>query len=125
MVFIAYISSPFVNSIHLKVPHYARFSREILLRYSKSLPKNAEIDITTLNFIGKPRRTLIKVPDLFPAKERFGLVTFVRDTKEINRGRPWWKTRAVRQFGIYEDIGKTREGWSWENIAKTVKKSSR
>ena len=58
---IAYISSPFVTYIHLRLPIFARQSHEMLLRYSKTLPKTAELDITTMNFIGKPRVTRVKM----------------------------------------------------------------
>src|SRR6266487_1975598 len=101
MVTVAYIAGPFVNYIHLRVPAFARNSREMLIRYSKSLPKDAELDITTMNFIGKPRVTRVKVSDLRPVNQRFGLSNYARDAKEANAKRPWWMGRAVSQFGVH------------------------
>jgi len=122
MVTVAYITGPFVNYIHLRVPAFARNSREILMRYSKALPKGAELDITTMNFIGKPRVTRVKVADLHPAHQRFGLANYVRDAKEANAKRPWWMGKAVCQFGAHSGRTKIMGGEVWENIRRTIDK---
>ena len=108
--------------IHLRLPAFARFSREMAERYSRNLPKDAKIEITTMNFIGKPRVTLVKVADLQPIKERFGMVNYVRDTTEINSKRPWWAGRAVRRFGVHGGVRIPQGSVLWENIAKTIAK---
>lgn len=124
MLFVAYISSPFVANIHLRLPAFARHSRDLLTRYSQTLPKDAQLEITTMNFIGKPRVSLVKVAELRPVKERFGLVNYARDTKEMNSKRPWWMTRAVRQFGVHGGT-RIKEGTGiWDNIARTIEKRS-
>ncbi|KAA8577072.1 hypothetical protein EYC84_007080 [Monilinia fructicola] len=84
MIFVAYITSPFVNYIHLRLPNFARNSRELLMRYSKNPPKDAQIDITTMNFVGKPRVTRFDVSELKAVKQRFGVGNFSRDTKKID-----------------------------------------
>jgi len=124
MVFVAYTTAPFVNYIHLRLPSFARHSREILMRYSRNLPKDAQLDITTMNFIGKPRVTRVKMAELFPVNERFGLATYARDTKYVNAERPWWMGKAVRQFGITGGAGRIREGGVWENVAASIQKSA-
>ncbi|RQM08827.1 hypothetical protein DH86_00002964 [Scytalidium sp. 3C] len=122
MLFVAYTSSPFVTYIHLRLPQFARYSRDMLMRYSKNLPKDAGIDITTMNFIGKPRMNKMKVGELYPVKERFGLVNYARDTTEVNTKRPWWLGKAVRAFSINSNPGRIREKGVWENIAKSINK---
>jgi hypothetical protein len=122
MVTVAYITGPFVNYIHLRVPAFARNSREMLMRYSKSLPKDAELDITTMNFIGKPRATRVKVADLRPADQRFGLANYARDAEEANAQRPWWMGKAVSQFGVHSGRTKIMGGKVWENIRRTIEK---
>ncbi|KAH7327179.1 hypothetical protein BKA65DRAFT_554739 [Rhexocercosporidium sp. MPI-PUGE-AT-0058] len=122
---VAYISAPFVTYIHLRLPIFARQSQEMLLRYSKSLPKNAELDITTMNFIGKPRVTRVKAGDLRAVKERFGFANYCRDTKVLNSKRPWWMGKAVRQFGVTNERSGVMGGEIWENVAKGIKKNQK
>jgi hypothetical protein len=123
MVSVAYISGPFVNYIHLRLPAFARGSREMLLRYSKKLPKDAEIDITTMNFIGKPRVTRMKVTDLYPVKERLGMANYARDTTKINAERPWWMGKAVRQFGVHGGRSKVMGGEIWRIVESVLQKN--
>jgi len=123
MVSVAYISGPFVNYIHLRLPAFARGSREMLLRYSKMLPKDAEIDITTMNFIGKPRVTRMKVADLYPVKQRLGMANYARDTTKINAERLWWMGKAVRQFGVHSGRSKVMGGEIWRNVESVLQKN--
>jgi hypothetical protein len=123
MVTVAYISGPFVNYIHLRLPAFARGSREMLLRYSKKPPKDAEIDITTMNFIGKPRITRMKATDLYPVKERLGMANYARDTTKINAGRRWWMGKVVRQFGVHSGRSKVMGGEIWRNVESVLQKN--
>jgi hypothetical protein len=123
MVTVAYISGPFVNYIHLRLPAFAQGSREMLLRYSKKLSRDAEIDITTMNFIGKPRVTRMKVTDLYPVKERLGMANYARDTTKINAERPWWMGKVVRQFGVHSGRSKVMGGEIWRNVESVLQKN--
>jgi hypothetical protein len=122
MVFVAYISGPFVTYIHLRLPAYARHSRQMLMRYTKSLPNNAVLDITTMNFIGKPRVTRLQVSDIYPVKERFGFANYARDTEAINSKLPWYQPKPVRQFNVHSNTNKIMSGAVWENIKKRISK---
>lgn len=120
-----YISGPFVNFVHLRLPMYARLSREMLMRYSKNLPKDAEIDITTMNFVGKPRVARMNATDLYAVKERSGLVNFARDTTAVNAKRRWWMGKAVRQFGVHPGRSRLAGEEAWRNIEAAIMKRSR
>ena len=123
MVFVAYTTGPFVTYIHLRVPAFARHSREMLMRYSKSLPKDAELDITTMNFIGKPRVTRVKVAELYPVQERFGFANYARATEEINSKRPWGMGKPVRQFGVHSGRSRIMGSEIWDYITKRMPKA--
>jgi len=123
LVSVAYLSAPFVTHAHLRLPRYARQSREILNRYTQNLSKDANLEITTMSFIGKPRLSVVKVGDLRPVKERFGIVNYVRDTKKINSDRPWYMYRAVRRFGLHGGVPLKGNPGVWENIVKAIKKN--
>ena len=122
MVFVGYTSAPFVTYIHLRLPLFARQSRDMLLRYTKNLPRDAELDITTMNFVGKPRVARVKVIELHQVKERFGQANYARDTKAINEKRPWWMGKAVGQFGVHSNTKRIMGGEVWNNIARAIAK---
>lgn len=122
MVFVGYTTASFVTYIHLRLPAFARYSRELLTRYSKALPKDATIDITTMNFVGRPRVTRMKVSDLHLTQGRLGIANYARETKELNSKRKWWMGRVVGQFGIRSGKGRTRAQGIWENIEKSIQK---
>lgn len=122
MAFVAYITGPFVTYIHLRLPAFARHSREMLHRYARSLPKDAELDFTGMNFIGKPRVTRVKFSELQAAKERFGMVNYARDTRELNTQRRRWVGKATRQFGVHGGTTRIMGGEIWDLIAKRIAK---
>lgn len=123
MLSVAYMTSPFVTYIHLRVPAFARNSRDMLIRYSKNLPKDAELDITTMNFIGKPRVARVKASELHPVRERFGLGNYARDTGKINEKRPFWMGKANRLFGVHSTRSKVKEEGVWENVKASIEKN--
>ncbi|TVY38474.1 hypothetical protein LOCC1_G006447 [Lachnellula occidentalis] len=126
MISVIYISSPFVNYIHLRLPAFVRNSPELLKRFTKTLPRDAQIDITTMNVFGKPRVARMKIQDLSAANERFGLVNYVRDTTTVNEKRQWWMGKAVRQFGVHGGKGSVVGGEAWKDIqAAIVKKGEK
>jgi hypothetical protein len=122
---VSYMSGPFVNFIHLRLPTYARASRDIMLRYSKALPRDAELDITTMNFLGKVRVSRMKVTELYAIRERFGLANYARDTQPINARRAWWKGKVVRQFGVHVGRSKILGGEVWKNVAVAISRNSK
>lgn len=125
MIFVGYVTRPFVNYVHLRLPPFARASREMVARYSQKLPKDAELDITMMNFIGKPRVSRMKVSEVYPTKERFGLANYARNTDEINSTRSWWMGKVPRQFGIHGSRSKIMGGEIWNNVSKSIAKNRR
>ncbi|KUJ18969.1 uncharacterized protein LY89DRAFT_683789 [Mollisia scopiformis] len=123
MLSVAYMTSPFVTYIHLRIPQFARNSRDMLMRYSKNLSKDAELDITTMNFIGKPRVARVKVAELYPCNKRFGLANYERDTEKANSKRPFWMGKAVGLFGVHNTKSNVKEGQVWENVKAAIEKN--
>ncbi|KAI0011944.1 hypothetical protein F4779DRAFT_144908 [Xylariaceae sp. FL0662B] len=121
VVFVAYITSPFVAFIHLRLPPFARQSEEMLRRYVKNLPRRTELDITTMSFIAKPRTSKIMLSELKPANRRFGLINLTRDTKAENARRKWYRFRAVGDLNVQLNQA-PRYSWAWDSIMNTIKK---
>ncbi|CAK7232971.1 hypothetical protein SCUCBS95973_008438 [Sporothrix curviconia] len=81
----SYTSSPFVVFIHLRLPAYARHpDRELLRRFVRNPPAGMQLDITTMNGVGRPRLATVTVSDLVPAHERMGIVNLI-DTQASAR----------------------------------------
>ena len=118
-----YALGPFVAHVHLRLPRITRQSRELLSRYMQNLPKDAELEITTMSFIGKPRISLVRIGDLKPVKERFGMVNYVRNTKKLNTARPWYMGKPVRAFGLHGGVPLKKFPGIWEQIVKAIKKN--
>jgi len=123
MIFVMHTTAPFVTYIHLRLPEFARQSRENLLRYSRHLPRNATVDITTLNMIGRPRVSRVGVGDLHPVGSRFSISNYARGAKNEEMKRPWWVARPIKQFAILGVRGRSREEGVWENVARSIKRS--
>lgn len=124
MIFVMYTTAPFVTYIHLRLPEFARQSRENLLRYSKNIPRNTTIDITTLNMIGRPRVSRISVGDIQHVASRYSITNYARSAKDEEMKRPWWAGRPIKQFAILAEHGRSREEGVWENVARSIKRSN-
>ncbi|GAP88763.1 putative paired amphipathic helix protein [Rosellinia necatrix] len=116
LVFVGYVTSPFVGIIFTRLPPFARQSSEALDRYLKFVPRQTELQITTISFIGAPRVSKVRIDELVPVKRRFGIVNMTRDTAAENASRAWYMYRAVGNFGAQIHSGKTGRPWAWHII---------
>ncbi|KAI0810392.1 hypothetical protein GGR55DRAFT_137582 [Xylaria sp. FL0064] len=119
LVFVAYITSPFVSFIHVRLPPFARQSAAMVQRYLANIPMDAELEITTMSFIAKPRTSVVKLSELVPVNKRFGIVNIARDTAAENAARKWYMFRAVGDFYVPKANGSSNDrGWNllWNKI---------
>ncbi|KAK0630157.1 hypothetical protein B0T17DRAFT_460455, partial [Bombardia bombarda] len=117
LCYVAYTTSPFVTSIHMHVPAFARVSADMLQRFARAVPPTTRLDVTTMSLIGKPRVSSMTVADLRPANRRLGMVNYERDTQAANKARSWWRFRAVGNFNIQTgNDKKVKAGWVWPEI---------
>jgi len=96
------------------------------MRYSKNLPPNAELDVTTMNLIGKPRVSRMKISELQPHKAmKFGgIANVARDTAEVNAKRPWWMGKAPRLFSI-PDVKSRIPGGEILDVTKRIARNEK
>ena len=133
LVFVAYTTAPFVTHIHIHLPSAARASRPALERFVAALPPSAQLTLTTMSLIAKPRYSSMRAGDLAPARRRFGVVNYVRDTAGENEGRRWYNLRAVGQFYVQDSAaagkGKLRhqkksrgivDTWIWDSVRHKI-----
>lgn len=135
ILFVTYITSPFVTHIHIHLPPYARTSRTILDRFVKTLPPSTPLTMTTMSAISKPRYSSLPAGDLAPTRRRMGLINYLRDTTKENANRKWYMFRAVGKFYVqpkgtprkvrYEKKKKDKvDGWIWDTIKERLDKKT-
>ncbi|KAI1123157.1 hypothetical protein F5Y10DRAFT_57912 [Nemania abortiva] len=112
LVFVTYTTSPVVMFIHLRLPPFARRSREALNRYLQTLSPQTEVEIMTTSPITTERVSRVKLSDLQPVNKRFGMANMARDTTAENATRKWYKFRALGDFNVLP----SRRPWHWSTI---------
>lgn len=122
MLFFRQLSKPFVAYMHILLPAFARNSPELLARYSKNPPKEAKLEITTLNMIGYKRVTRVLVTDLHPIKSRTSLANYSLSAQSVKRSQqiPFYKGRPPTEFAVLGEVGKAREAGLWHNISEAI-----
>ncbi|KAK4231185.1 hypothetical protein QBC38DRAFT_467071 [Podospora fimiseda] len=126
LLYVAWSTSPFVASIHMHLPPYARWSPAILQRFIRTAPANTKIDVATMSLIGKPRISSMTIGDLKPCKKRFGMVNYERDTKALNAQRKWWRFKAVKYFTVQNgNEEKVKTGWVWRELSERIEREWR
>ncbi|KAK4132392.1 hypothetical protein BT67DRAFT_385591 [Trichocladium antarcticum] len=146
--YVAWATAPFVASVHLHLPPYARHSRAILERFARTAPPNTRLDVTTMSLIGKPRVSAFTLSDLRPAtatatataiigwdnmglRRRLGTVNYLRDTAIVDRKRKWWRFRAVGGFNIQEhpDVRQRdrnlKTAWVWGVVREGIERRAK
>lgn len=126
MLFVAATTTPLVFYIHLRPPLFARRSREALMRYSKNLPADARIDITTMKFSSRQRVTGMRISELKPLKSWLTIANLVREppSSTVASSRPWWMSKPPRQFYVGNERGRSREKGHWDSILKYIRQKS-
>lgn len=125
LLFVAYTAAPFVNYVHIKLPTFARQSREHLLRWAKNIPPSTEIDMTTMRLYGLPRVSRMAVADLREKeKTAFGVANLVRVPARFGGGgkRPWWMGREVTSFYVGLDQRAGREPAVWPSVLEGIRR---
>ncbi|KAK3393590.1 hypothetical protein B0H63DRAFT_20908 [Podospora didyma] len=123
LVYVAFFTSPFVTTIRIHLPVFARSSAEMLKRFARTAPPSTRLDITTMTLIGKPRVSSVRVGDLQPVHRRLGMVNYVRETAALNSKRKWYRFRAVGKFHVQAgNDEKIKTGWVWREIADAIAK---
>ena len=115
MLFVAYTTAPFVTFIHIKLPIFARRSKDHLLRWIQKLPQTTEIDVTTMRFSGYARVSRMLLSDLKQTRARLGVANLVR-TKGLSdeSTKPWWRPKEPRLFYVGKEDPLSRKKSVWQ-----------
>ena len=124
MVFIAYSTAPFVSYVHIKLPGFARHSKDQLMQWVKQVPRNAEIDLTTMRFSGRPRVSRMLISDLKETEARLGVANLARVSNLTIR--PWWMGKEPTLFYVTPKSAVRKNApWQkaiWQHISDRIRK---
>ena len=112
-----YYSSPFVAYVHIRLPGFARRSKEQLLKWSQNIPASTEVEMTTVKSYGSLRSSRMQIAELQPTKALFGIQNLLRVPKyTTNRKRPWWMPKQQCWFYVGNERRKTVETAVWQKV---------
>jgi hypothetical protein len=118
MIFVTYTTAPFVSYAHIRLPQYARRSREQLARWIKNIPPNTEIYLTTMQFSGRGRVSRMLLSDLKETKARLGVANLARKPSSVaTPGRKWWRMKEPNLFYIASQSTMGGETKVWQTSA--------
>ncbi|KAF8539629.1 hypothetical protein BDD12DRAFT_89433 [Trichophaea hybrida] len=118
LLFVQYLSPPYVTHIYLHLPAWACVSRYHLMQYLKKIPKDAPLELATIRWFGRPKVTRVKAGDLRLKRERWGCVNTVVPTVRKNGGSfyvDWRRSPAVvSEPEAVGEVGKAVRQWEEE-----------
>lgn len=124
MIFIAYTTVPFVSYVHIKLPGFARRSKDKLMQWVQQVPPNAEIDLTTMRFSGHPRVSRMLISDLNETKARLGVANLAKVSNFTIK--PWWMGKEPTLFYVTQKSAvKQTPPWQkaiWQHILDRIHK---
>lgn len=121
LLYVTYCAAPFVAFVHIKLPVFARRSKDQLLKWAQNIPPNTELDMTTIRSYGSLRISRMPISELHPAKTRFGIENLVRVPKfpMLNK-KPWWAAKERNFFFVGNARRKTVETTVWQKALEKI-----
>lgn len=122
LLYVTYAAAPFVAFVHIKLPIFARRSREQLLKWAPNIPPNTEVDLTTIKSYGSLRISRMPISELHPTKARFGIENLVRvPHSPPTKKKPWWAPKERNLFFVGNDRRKTVETAVWQKALGQIR----
>lgn len=124
MLVVMRTTAPFVTYVHLKVPFYARRSRDHLAKFVEKVPQNTEIDLTTIGNFGWPHVYRMPLFELRKAQYMFSAANLRRVPSSLSRTskRPWWKGNLPAKFYVgSERVRRFRGSTLWQRVWEQLK----
>lgn len=104
MAFVTYTSMPFVSYVRVKLPGFARRSKDQLMQWAQKVPPHTEIDMMTMQFSGRPRVSRMLLSDLRETKARWGIANLARVINPAaTASRPWWMGKEPHIFYVADN----------------------
>lgn len=127
MFIVMYTTAPFVAYVHLKIPRFARRSKEGLLRWASRIPGDTELDLTTMRAYGKLRVSRLLVKDLTHIRSGTSIANFSRvlpASLDVRTNRRWWMLKPMREFYVGPERRTGRDISVWQEVMKRIPRDS-
>lgn len=127
MLIVMYTTAPFVAYVHLRIPSFARRSKEALLRWASRIPGDTELDLTTMRAYGKLRVSRLLVKDLRHTSSWTSIANFSRvlpASPDVSTKRRWWMLKPMRGFYVGSERRTVRESSIWQEVMTRIPKDS-
>ena len=125
-MFVGFITRPFVSFVHIKLPVFARRSKESLFRWAQSIPPETQVYMTTTRFYGGPRVSRMAVEDLRQTRAWLSVANLTRtppSRTEVAR-KSWRAPEPLLRFYVGAENKKATESSVWEQALKRMPKES-
>ncbi|KAL8859672.1 MAG: hypothetical protein Q9178_003786 [Gyalolechia marmorata] len=118
MLVVTYATAPFVTYIHLKLPFYARRSKEDLMKFVNKVPMSTEIDLTTIGQFGWPHVYRMPLAELKKAKYALSAANLERvlPSSALKPNRSWWKSSLPTKFYVRNEPVGRRGPSAWQKV---------
>lgn len=126
MLYVGLTARPFVSSVHIKLPVFARQSKDSLLRWAQNVPPKTKVAMTTMQFHGVPQVSVMAVEDLRQTRSWLNAANLTRSSPSVSPPvlRSWWKPKPLLRFYVGVDRKKIREISIWEQVLKKIPQDS-
>jgi len=126
LMYMTYYSFPFVAYVHIRLPVFARRSREQLLKWSQNIAPNTEVEMTTIKSYGSLRSSRMQISELQPTKVLFGIQNLLREPRfPSSQKKPWWAPKEQRLFFVGNERRKTVETAIWQKVLSEIQNSEK
>ena len=114
MAFTLYFYAPFVSYVHVRLPRFARQSRELAAKWAQNVNRDTEVDLTTIRFSGRSRVQRLPLSGLRRSTGRLGVVNL--RIVDMPTSRPWWKSKPLTDLYVGNERTKRWESQIWRRI---------
>ena len=129
LIFMAVYSRPYVISVHLRLPLHARATPVNLAQFTKNIPTNCKMQISTMRLVPVPRIQQVRIEDLRKVTPRFGSIVNLElldttastgtDPKIQPQSKGFW-TKPMKKFCVAENKISAQRAviwdWVWSRI---------
>lgn len=100
MTLVAFMTAPFVNSIKIQLPGYARRTKDGPMQFVKRMPPDTRLELTLVRLMPWPKRRTIMVSELRRLPGSWKRLANFEHVPKRNEGKEikWWQRIFLNTF---------------------------
>lgn len=126
MLYVGLTARPFVSFVHIKLPIFARPSKESLRKWARNIPPKTQVDMTTMRFYGGPRVSKISIEELRQTRSWLNAANLTRSPPAVSEAakKSWRMPKPLLKFFVGPEREKAREFSIWKQVLKRIPQDS-